>query len=92
ESNPMRPCWIVDRPWALREVVREVSANASEAGSIHLMDEKVADELDRRAKAWEPVANEIWESIQNYNKRYEKISKIAQKNIQSLDDIKEDLS
>lgn len=56
------------------------------------MDEKVADELDRRAKAWEPVANEIWESIQNYNKRYEKISKIAQKNIQSLDDIKEDLS
>ncbi len=90
ESNPMRPCWIVDRPWALRDVVKEVSADASEAGSIHLMDEKVAGELDRRAKAWEPVANEIWESIQNYNKRFEKISKIAQKNIQSLDDIKEE--
>lgn len=91
ESNPMRPCWIVDRPWALREVVREVSADASEAGSAHLMDEKIANELDRRAKAWEPVANEIWESIQRYNRKYDRIAEIAQGNIQNLDDIKEDL-
>ncbi len=73
EGNPMRPCWIVDRPWALRDVIGEVGASSSEGGSNHLLDKEVARELDKRAKAWEPVANDIWGSIQRYNRRYEDI-------------------
>ncbi|MBP7732397.1 MAG: radical SAM protein [Caldisericia bacterium] len=68
EGNPMRPCWVVDRPWALREVVKETEAFAVEDGSQPLMDPNTAAKLDAYARAWEPIANGIWDSIQEFNK------------------------
>lgn len=54
EGNPMRPCWIVDRPWKLREVVRKSGASVSEKGSQPLLNPLVYKELDDRAHKWDP--------------------------------------
>ena len=70
EGNPMRPCWIVDRPWKLREVVRKSGASVSEQGSQPLLDPSIYSEIDKRARKWEPIANQIWDSIVEYNKKY----------------------
>ncbi|HOO96372.1 MAG TPA: radical SAM protein [Caldisericia bacterium] len=77
EGNPMRPCWIVDRPWQLRKAVSEAGATVSEDGSLPLLNPTIYEKIDRAARDWEPVANAIWESIQEYNKRYDDIVKMV---------------
>jgi len=65
----LRPCPIVDNPWALREIVTKVGAKSTDGGSEALLTPELAESLDRYANAWGAVADKIWE--ENYVKKAE---------------------
>jgi hypothetical protein len=65
-ENLLRPCPIVDNPWALREIVQKVGARSTDGGSEALLSSELADALDRYAEAWGKVSDPIWEK--NYKK------------------------
>jgi len=66
-ENLLRPCPIVDNPWALREIVQKVGARSTDGGSEALLSPELANALDRYAEAWGKVSDPIWEK--NYKKK-----------------------
>ncbi|MBC7321334.1 radical SAM protein, partial [bacterium] len=70
-ENLLRPCPIVDNPWALREIVTKVGAKSTDGGSEGLLTQEVAEKLDDYANRWKSTADKIWE--ENYVKKEEKV-------------------
>lgn len=70
-ENLLRPCPIVDNPWALREIVTKVGAKSTDGGSEGLLTPEMAEKLDDYANRWKNVADNIWE--ENYVKKEEKV-------------------
>ena len=61
-DNHLRPCPMLENPERLREIIKETGAHSSD-----LERQETADELcgkcDEYAKAWEPVAEELWTTL-----------------------------
>ena len=61
-DNHLRPCPMLENPEYLRKMIKETGAHSSD-----LMHQETADELCDKcveyAKAWEPVAQELWETM-----------------------------
>ncbi len=70
-ENLLRPCPIVDNPWALREIVTKVGAKSTDGGSEGLLTPEMAEKLDDYANRWKNVSDKIWE--ENYIKKEEKV-------------------
>lgn len=70
-ENLLRPCPIVDNPWALREIVTKVGAKSTDGGSEGLLTQEISEKLDDYANRWKAVADKIWE--ENYVKKEEKV-------------------
>ncbi|MCX7796308.1 MAG: radical SAM protein [bacterium] len=70
-ENLLRPCPIVDNPWALREIVTKVGAKSTDGGSEGLLTSEMAEKLDEYANRWKVIADKIWED--NYAKKEEKV-------------------
>jgi len=68
-DNLLRPCPIVDNPWALREIVTKVGAKSTDGGSEALLSTELANALDKYAESWKEVSDPIWE--ENYAKKKE---------------------
>ncbi len=60
-ENMLRPCPIIDRPQALREIVAEAGAHPTHAGVAELLTGEAARTLDERAEQWGKVADGLWE-------------------------------
>lgn len=60
-DNHLRPCPMLENPEYLRKMIKETGAHSSD-----LMHQETADELCDKcveyAKAWKPVAEELWET------------------------------
>ena len=66
-ENLLRPCPIVDNPWALREIITKVGAKSTDGGSEALLSPELANALDKYAETWGKVSDPIWEK--NYKKK-----------------------
>ncbi len=60
-DNHLRPCPMLENPECLRRIVNETGAKSTDL--IKAEDvESLCSKCDRYAAAWEPVANELWNS------------------------------
>lgn len=61
-ENLLRPCPIIDRPTALREIVAESGARPTHEGAEAVLEPAVSEALDQKALAWQAAADPIWEA------------------------------
>ncbi len=59
-TNHLRPCMLIDNPYILRDVVKEVGARPSHLGADSLINE-LADEMDKYSAAYGAIADRVWE-------------------------------
>lgn len=71
-ENLLRPCPIIDVPWALREIIRETGAHPTHPGADSVLEPELAELLDRRAEEWKRVSDPIWAARVAEAKRAEK--------------------
>jgi MoaA/NifB/PqqE/SkfB family radical SAM enzyme len=60
-DNMLRPCPIIDNPWALREIVRLSGAHPTHEGADTVLGGEIGEFLDRRAAEWKRISDPIWE-------------------------------
>jgi len=58
-TNPLRPCMIIDHPETLRQVVAEFGAHPTHDGAETIVNE-MADYLDKYSKEYGKLADEAW--------------------------------
>ncbi len=72
--NHLRPCPMLENPELLREIVRATGAHQTNQESPEEVDHLCA-KCDAYAKAWAPVADEIWEHQKHKKPAYENYTK-----------------
>ena len=60
DGNLLRPCMLIDRPWAFRKYAEKYGVQPTHPGAETLIED-LADGLDERARAWAEVADRKWE-------------------------------
>ena len=61
-DNHLRPCPMLENPEKLREMIKETGAKSSDLERQETADE-LCSKCDEYAKAWEPVAEELWTTL-----------------------------
>ena len=72
--NHLRPCPMLENPDYLREMVERSGAHGTNAESEESADH-LCSKCDDYAKAWAPIADEIWAKQTHIKKAYENYSK-----------------
>lgn len=65
-DNHLRPCPMLENPDRLREIIKQTGAKSSDFLS-HEDVETLCSKCDPFAKAWKPVAEELWNSAKHPN-------------------------
>ena len=91
--NHLRPCPMLENPQLLREMVERTGAHGTNEESEESAEELCA-KCDDYAKAWKPVADEIWASETHKEKSYENYTQFHRDHpelaaFETLDDLKE---
>ncbi len=63
-DNMLCPCPIIDKPDALRQIVKETGAYPTHEGAETVLSGEMASYLDQHAAAWKEVADPIWNNRQ----------------------------
>ena len=71
--NHLRPCPMLENPDYLREMVKETGAHGTNAESEESV-EQLCEKCDDYAKAWAPVADEVWAGQKHTRPAYENYS------------------
>jgi len=64
QHNPLAPCMIVDHPEVLKEAVETTGAHPTQDGQTVLTT--LHEELVRRARQWQQIADEMWVTSPDY--------------------------
>jgi MoaA/NifB/PqqE/SkfB family radical SAM enzyme len=79
-DNLLRPCWLIDAPQMLREVIAETGAHPTHPGAEALLT-SLAAQVDEYAKKYGELADRVWEEeyladpvwkdrIEKWNKKF----------------------